>query len=684
MSRRAAKPLWARRRFVAVSAAGGAAVLAGVGTRVFAGQDEATGPRVTLVNESGRGAAFAYIAANLMKGQVFEGHAFLDPATGRLVPVPNPSADGQDLSSFLRRFRIPFGQALTLRERLISGRVWFALDSELPFSANRHPGRAAGLLVQPAPGTPSDPTYEMLWDYCEFTYDQRGITANISMVDAVGLPLALRLEPASGPVQQVGGVGPGGTARLARELARAGGDWAACPVHDKRGRLVRVTSPAKLDGLGTRVFRGHYADYVDQVWDRYREGRPGLRIALGEVWPGTTVTGNTSGDRLVFRGVSDGSPASFPRPGTHLDPQLTGAAARRTAEADIFGCDGSLHAINATQQGRIAAVLGAAFARSTLLEDGIHPDTPERTFYRDQPVHHYSRLVHEIAQGGRGYAFAFDDVSPAGGKDLSGTVFHYREPDRWHLTVTLHSPGTAAAPGKPAPAALAAPTGVTVLSRTGTTATVSWQGAAGAAGYEVSLDGRQAASVTATTATLSSLRPGRDHRLTVRSRARDGRLSPPSAPVTIPAHPATGGGTGRPAAGVIAAAAYTRQSGTRVERSPDTSPGSTGRQVSAVSAGDWLHFARVDFGTAPARVVRCRLASGAAPGVSGGIEFRLGGRTGTKIAEIDLSSTGGWAAFTTVPMNLSRPVTGIHELYLTFIGSRADFVNLDWFRFDRR
>ncbi|MEU9663554.1 beta-1,3-glucanase family protein [Streptomyces chartreusis] len=647
--------------------------------QVFAGEGQSSDaskvPRILLVNNSGSSEAFAYITANFMQGEIPCGQGFLDPETGRLVPIPAPSLDGNDLSTFLESLRIPFGEPIALLDRLDSGRVWFSLDGPLPFRANRNPEKSAGLLVQPTPGTPGDPAYEMQWDYCEFTYDRRGVTANISMVDAVGLPISLKLEPKVGTAQNIVGIGPGGTARLAHALEKVGGDWAACPVYDRKNRPVRVTSPAKMEGLGTKVFQGHYAQYVDEVWNRYREGREPLRVALGDVWPGKVARGSTTGNQIVFEGITDGSAASFPRPGTYVDLAVGGAAGQRTAEADIFGCDGSLHAINATQQGRVAAVLGAAFVRSTLLQKGTQPDTPVSTFYRNRPVHQYARLVHEISHDGRGYAFAFDDVSPAGARDQSGTVFHYERPDEWLLTITLNAPGESGSSAKMS----AAPSELKLLSRTASSARLGWKPVTGPVlGYEVQVDGRVTTRTNKATATLTGLRPDRSYAVTVRARLKHGQASSLSAPVTVSAtanHLPT-------QAGIISAASFTGHSGVRTAACDDTSPGSTGKLVTGVSAGDWLQFANVDLGAQPSRLVRCRLASGVDNTLSGGIEFRLGSRNGTKIAEIDLSNTGGWQSFTTLAMNLSRPVSGKQDLYLTFIGSRSNFVNINWIRFD--
>ncbi|MFE0465300.1 beta-1,3-glucanase family protein [Kitasatospora sp. NPDC058965] len=148
---------------------------------------------------------------------------------------------------------------------------------------------------------------------------------------------------------------------------------------------------------------------------------------------------------------------------------------------------------------------------------------------------------------------------------------------------------------------------------------------------------------------------------------------------------ATGGGGGGGGGGAkvsaystIQAASYTSHNGTQTEACSDTGGG---QDVGWIHAGCWLGYAGVDFGASSPRRFLARLASGAGAGISGGVEVRLDSPTGTKIAEIDLGSTGGWQSWQTVPINLAGTATGVHDVYLTFIGSTSDFVNVHWFTF---
>ncbi|MFE2375276.1 beta-1,3-glucanase family protein [Streptomyces sp. NPDC059398] len=138
------------------------------------------------------------------------------------------------------------------------------------------------------------------------------------------------------------------------------------------------------------------------------------------------------------------------------------------------------------------------------------------------------------------------------------------------------------------------------------------------------------------------------------------------------------GGTGTSAYTTIQAESYASQSGTTTESCSDSGGG---QDVGYLANGDWLKFSSLDFGSASPGQFRARIASGAAAGVSGAIQVRLGSTTGTKIAEIDFANNGGWQAWQTVPANIVAPATGVHDVYLVFSGSTSDFVNLNWFTF---
>lgn len=147
-------------------------------------------------------------------------------------------------------------------------------------------------------------------------------------------------------------------------------------------------------------------------------------------------------------------------------------------------------------------------------------------------------------------------------------------------------------------------------------------------------------------------------------------------PVDPGPSPQPGGGTS--AFGTIRAESYSAQSGTALETCGDTGGG---RDVGWIANGDWLAYAGVDFGSSGATRFQARVASGAAPGVSGLVQVRLDSPTAAPVGSFAVAGTGGWQAWRTVPADIAR-TTGTHTVYLTFTsGQSADFVNLNWFTF---
>ena len=106
-----------------------------------------------------------------------------------------------------------------------------------------------------------------------------------------------------------------------------------------------------------------------------------------------------------------------------------------------------------------------------------------------------------------------------------------------------------------------------------------------------------------------------------------------------------------------------------------------GQNLADLANGDWARYSGVNFGSNPARQFVARVASGAAGGVSGLVEVRLGSPTGAVIGSFAIANTGGWQSWRDVPANISG-VTGTHDVYITFTsGQPADFVSLNWIVF---
>ena len=146
-------------------------------------------------------------------------------------------------------------------------------------------------------------------------------------------------------------------------------------------------------------------------------------------------------------------------------------------------------------------------------------------------------------------------------------------------------------------------------------------------------------------------------------------------PTTPP--PTTPGGT-RNAYSTIEAESSNAQSGTQTEACSEG-----GQNVGWIANGDWLQYNNVDFSSSAAHQFSARVASGAGGGVSGLVEVRLDSRSNAPVGSFAIANTGGWQSWRTVPANISG-VTGVHTVFLRFVsGQPADFVNINWFTFQR-
>jgi hypothetical protein len=194
------------------------------------------------------------------------------------------------------------------------------------------------------------------------------------MVDMFSIPMALRLDGQRS--QTIGTLVANGRDSIFAGIA-ANPDFRSLVVGDN----LRVVAPGH--GIDAGTFSSTYFDpYINDVWSRYTS--TDLRVQI----PSGVYTGRVSGGQLVFNnGVR-----AFARPSTK----------------DVFYCDGALNAGGSS--GPVAAILGAAFNRSTLRDYADQPTTDPATFYRTPITNQYARVIHENTQDHKAYGFAFDDV----------------------------------------------------------------------------------------------------------------------------------------------------------------------------------------------------------------------------------------------------------------------------------
>jgi hypothetical protein len=333
--------------------------------------DDAGGLPLTIANATGgydNASVYVYVVGNK------DGKQVRVTPDGGLAPIAlaDNGPDG------FTDYAIPLagsGESV-LKLPYLSGRIYVSLGGKLKFKAVAD-GNGQPALQYPAGWVSSDPSYGVLHDCAEFTYDASGMYCNATMVDMFSVPLAIRLTGAAD--QSTGALKDGGRAQVFAAV-RAVPEFAKLVVDD-----LRVIAPGH--GLDAGLFAADYFDdAVDKVWSAYAGRDLTVTTYAG------TFTGRVSGDKLAFTGPAA---ASFARPSTR----------------DVLFCDGALAAPNDGTSGPVAAVLGAGFNRSTLLTQPSQPSTDPATFYADPVTNHYAKALHAATADAKAYGFAFDDVA---------------------------------------------------------------------------------------------------------------------------------------------------------------------------------------------------------------------------------------------------------------------------------
>ncbi|KAF1848716.1 glycoside hydrolase family 64 protein [Cucurbitaria berberidis CBS 394.84] len=284
--------------------------------------------------------------------------------------------------------------------KIAGGRIWFSIDGKLTFLLN--PGPA---VVEPSVTNPSDKNFNIDWTFCEFTFNDAQLFANISYVDFINIPVSLSLTNTQGNTQKVPGMGSDGFQTVVKELRaqaqRDGKPWDRL-IYELNGRPLRVLSPNNLLVGNDSVWGNYWDGYTQAVWNKFRNED----MTINTQAAAGNVTGRVQGNELQL-----GEAGSFSAP----------------SAKDIFSCSTGPFATGSNPaRNAVIPRLAAAFNRSTLLTspgnqfpNGGNPST----YYKEETTNHYARIVHQVQRDGRGYAFPYDDVVPDGGSDVAGTLF---------------------------------------------------------------------------------------------------------------------------------------------------------------------------------------------------------------------------------------------------------------------
>ena len=243
--------------------------------------------------------------------------------------------------------------------------------------------------MQPAPWASGDANHGTLFDWSEFTYNDAGLWLNSSQVDMFAVPHTVTVTGASG-TRRTGDLVANGRQNTIDQIAAQPG-WANTVVKRADGTVLRVLAPGKAAGAG--LMSTTYLDsYIASAWNAYT-AKTLTVVPFGDQ-PSIRYFGRTSGTVMRFTNSSGQQVASFNRP----------------SSADVWGCDGALHAPNDQVVGPLARTLCAALNRGTLGTVDTQPSTDASAFYRSSPTNQYARIVHANMADGKAYAFAFDDV----------------------------------------------------------------------------------------------------------------------------------------------------------------------------------------------------------------------------------------------------------------------------------
>jgi hypothetical protein len=375
-------------------------------------------PTVTieLVNNFGGGPLNMYVHGLDENNRV----VFLGPGGTMIYPSSGGSTTPVPITENLAHPLPAKGQTMriTIPFAMSSGRIYFC-EGELPFFMVIAGGGMDG-LVQPSITNLQDPTAGLNYAFSEFTLTPEGVIwSNISFVDMVGLIISMLLRSTDGNVQEVIGLPgnsvPGICADLVAQGQRDGKAWASHCIARPDGSPLRVLSPESYSKIDPAAFAGYYSQYVDQVWDRFRNED----LIINTQAPPGDVRCRVNGDIMECEGDNRG----YSKPTTE----------------DIWGCNSGPFEIwagdNEVHLPVVPRICAALYRTTMLLAGGERqPSLSPASYYTQDPTSHYARILHERHVDGRGYAFSYDDVHPDGYPDTAGLIAS-SNPDYLRFTV---------------------------------------------------------------------------------------------------------------------------------------------------------------------------------------------------------------------------------------------------------
>lgn len=342
---------------------------------------------VEFVNNSGHANDDVYIT---VIGQTSAGYWAWVDSDGNAHPIDHEYAnapghlekDGVNYGNM--SYTLAEASTVTMPPELQGARIYISIDEPLYIAISED---NMGWTV-PNPVQTTDPNYETIYDWYEFTYQYRGIPfgGNTTQVDQYGLPLSFTLTQGS----YTGTRGTTSTDVYTTYLNSVPPEFAGLVIYDDQNNPIRIASPRSTQP-------GDLATYldepVDDFWTKYTTETftfesPGAYTISGQV--------NASGqfEYTVTALSPDGVSGNYV-----MDKPTT---------AEVFAGNGPF--VGTHEQGAFLAQLNAAFNRGV----AASPDQwgTASAYYPDEVKHNeYAQVFHELGIDGKNYGFPYDDVN---------------------------------------------------------------------------------------------------------------------------------------------------------------------------------------------------------------------------------------------------------------------------------
>jgi hypothetical protein len=336
-----------------------------------------------IVNASAYKNAYIYIV-----GLGTDGNWYRVTSSGAIAEV-----EASDAVAGYANYSIPVpASGLSMPLPQLSGaRMYVSLGAPLKIAVS-----SSGVPNSPPGWVPSDPNYDILFDWVEFTFNSSGWNGNTTAVDMFGLPLQISLAGSSG-TQTVGTL-PGGRSAAIDGIQSASG-WSGTVITGPAqglGTTLPLRAIAPFHAIDNGAFDAHYLDaYIASVWSEYAS---------------QPLTMNTSAWGTYSGRVVDGT-LQFTQPGQ------TTISFQEPSTYDVFANSGTLSAqtcggapsTSCLVQGQMANALSGAWNRSTLGIDSTIPACTSSEFYATTPTNEYAKYIHANSVRGLAYGFGFDD-----------------------------------------------------------------------------------------------------------------------------------------------------------------------------------------------------------------------------------------------------------------------------------